>query len=94
VVVLGGMGSMSGSVISAFIVTSGLETLRVLDESINIGPIQMAGIPGLRMVVFSTMLMIVVIFFQRGLMGTKELSWDGFFAFFEKRFSKKEVSSK
>lgn len=94
VVVLGGMGSMSGSVISAFIVTSGLETLRVLDESINIGPIQMAGIPGLRMVVFSTMLMIVVIFFQRGLMGTNELSWDRFFAFFEKRFSKKEVSSK
>lgn len=94
VVVLGGMGSMTGSVISAFIVTSGLETLRVLDESINIGPIQMAGIPGLRMVVFSTMLMIVVIFFQRGLMGTNELSWDRLFAFFEKRFSKKEVSSK
>lgn len=42
VVVLGGMGSMTGSVISAFIVTSGLETLRVLDEAINIGPIQMA----------------------------------------------------
>lgn len=94
VVVLGGMGSMSGSVISAFIVTSGLETLRVLDESINIGPIQMTGIPGLRMVVFSTMLMIVVIFFQRGLMGTNELSWDRIFQFFEKRFPKKEVSSK
>ncbi len=94
VVVLGGMGSMTGSVISAFIVTSGLETLRVLDEAINIGPIQMAGIPGLRMVVFSTMLMIVVIFFQRGLMGTNELSWNRLFQFFEKRFSKKGVSSK
>jgi branched-chain amino acid transport system permease protein len=94
VIVLGGMGSMTGSVISAFVVTSGLETLRVLDESIRIGPINMTGIPGLRMVVFSTMLMIVVIFFQNGLMGTKELSWQRIIDFFTKRSSKKEVSSK
>jgi branched-chain amino acid transport system permease protein len=94
VIVLGGMGSMTGSVISAFVVTSGLETLRVLDESIRIGPINMAGIPGLRMVVFSTMLMIVVIFFQNGLMGTKELSWQRIIDFFTRRSSKKEVSSK
>ncbi|MDW7670912.1 MAG: branched-chain amino acid ABC transporter permease [Bacillota bacterium] len=94
VIVLGGMGSMTGSVISAFVVTSGLETLRVLDESIRIGPINMTGIPGLRMVVFSTMLMIVVIFFQNGLMGTRELSWQRIIDFFTKRFSKKEVSSK
>ena len=94
IVVLGGMGSMTGSVISAFVVTSGLETLRVLDESIRIGPINIPGIPGLRMVVFSTLLMIVVIFFQNGLMGTSELSWQRMIGFVQKRFFKKEVSSK
>lgn len=91
IVVLGGMGSMSGSVISAFVVTSGLETLRVLDEAIRIGPINLPGISGLRMVVFSTLLMIVVIFFQNGLMGTTELSWQRLIDFFRKRFPKKEV---
>ena len=95
VVVLGGMGSMTGSVISAFVVTSGLETLRVLDETIRIGPWTIPGVPGMRMVVFSTLLMIVVIFFQRGLMGTREMSWQGIIDFF-KRFSsrKREVSPK
>ena len=95
VVVLGGMGSMTGSVISAFVVTSGLETLRVLDEAIKIGPWTIPGVPGMRMVVFSTLLMIVVIFFQRGLMGTREVSWQGIIDFI-KRFSpkKREVSPK
>lgn len=92
IIVLGGMGSVTGTVISAFVVTSGLEYLRVLDESINLGFIKFEGIAGLRMVVFSTLLMIVVIFFRNGLMGTREFGWDKFFNFFHKRpFSKKGV---
>ena len=94
VVVLGGMGSMTGSVISAFVVTSGLETLRVLDETIRIGSLVIPGISGLRMVVFSTLLMIVVIFFQNGLMGTKELSWQKIIDFIRKIILKKEVPTK
>ena len=34
------------------------------------------GISGLRMVIFSLALLIVILFFQRGLMGNRELSWD------------------
>ncbi len=93
IVVMGGMGSMTGSVISAFVVTSGLEYLRVLDENINLGFIQIAGIPGLRMVVFAGLLMVVVIFFRNGLMGTNEFSWNKLINFFtmKMRFKKKEV---
>ncbi|SCY86542.1 branched-chain amino acid ABC transporter permease [Alkaliphilus peptidifermentans] len=93
IIVLGGMGSITGTVISAFVVTSGLEYLRVLDESINLGFVRLPGIPGLRMVVFSSLLMIVVIFFRNGLMGTNEFSWDGLFALLRKRpsFLKREV---
>ncbi len=92
IIVLGGMGSITGTVISAFVVTAGLEYLRVLDESINLGFIKFEGIAGLRMVVFSTLLMIVVIFFSNGLMGNKEFNWDKLFGFFNRRpLSKKGV---
>lgn len=92
IIVLGGMGSLTGTVISAFVITSGMEFLRVLDESINLGFVKLPGISGLRMVVFSTLLMIVVIFFRNGLMGTKEFSWDKLINFFrQKPFAKRRV---
>ena len=81
IIVLGGLGSISGTIISAFIVTAGKELLRVLDE-----PLALFGIniplfrPGFRMVIFSLLLMIVVIFWQKGLLGKTELSWNRVFA--------------
>ncbi|MDV3426380.1 MAG: branched-chain amino acid ABC transporter permease, partial [Bacillota bacterium] len=75
IIVLGGLGSITGTVISAFIITIATEGLRFLDETINIGEYTIQGIPGLRMVVFSVLLMIVIIFFRNGLMGKKEFSW-------------------
>jgi branched-chain amino acid transport system permease protein len=62
IVVLGGMGNISGTIISAMVVTIAMEALRFLDESINFGFIQTPALPGLRMVVFSIILMAVVIF--------------------------------
>jgi len=62
IVVLGGMGSIAGSVISAIIVTISMEGLRFLDESINLGFVEIESKPGVRMVVFSLILMLVVIF--------------------------------
>jgi branched-chain amino acid transport system permease protein len=76
IVVLGGMGSITGTVISACVVTISGEVLRFLDETINLGFVKLQGIPGLRMVVFSILLMLVVLFYRHGLMGTNEFSWD------------------
>lgn len=78
IIVLGGMGSFTGTIISAFIITISNEVLRFLDESIDIGPITIQGTVGMRAVVFSALLMIVVLFYRHGLMGTNEFSWDGF----------------
>lgn len=78
IVVLGGVGSITGSVISAILVTVAMEVLRVLDGTMHIGPLVINGIPGTRMVVFSLLLMIVILFYQRGLMGTNEFSWSWF----------------
>ncbi|MDR1574514.1 MAG: branched-chain amino acid ABC transporter permease [Treponema sp.] len=76
IVVLGGIGSVSGSVFAAIIVTISMEALRFLDGSLNLIFIRTQGLPGLRMVVFSILLMLVVIYRQQGLMGKKEFSWD------------------
>ncbi|HEX3039927.1 MAG TPA: branched-chain amino acid ABC transporter permease [Caproiciproducens sp.] len=83
IIVMGGMGSISGTVIASFIVTGGLELLRYFDE-----PLTVAGyeIPlfraGFSMVIFSVLLMVIVLFFRNGLMGRTELSWDRIFNFF------------
>lgn len=77
IIVLGGMGSISGTIISAFVVTAGQEWLRFLDAPLTIGSFDVPLFrPGFRMVIFSLLLMIIVLFYRNGLMGTKELNWD------------------
>lgn len=66
IVVLGGMGNIIGTVVSAVIITVAMEGLRFLDEAINFGFFKTSALPGLRMVVFSLILMIVVIFKKDG----------------------------
>ncbi|OGO77796.1 MAG: ABC transporter permease [Clostridiales bacterium GWB2_37_7] len=78
IVVLGGIGSITSSVISAIVVTIAQELLRVLDGKMQIGSLIINGVPGTRMVVFSALLMLVILFYQRGLMGTNEFSWSWF----------------
>ncbi len=80
-VVLGGQGSVSGSIIGAFIVRIALEKLRFLDEPIDFGLFQYDGIGGMRMVVFSVLLMIVIILWRKGIFGSKEFGWDRTFNF-------------
>ncbi|WP_448523192.1 branched-chain amino acid ABC transporter permease [Pseudothermotoga sp.] len=75
-VVLGGLGSISGSIIGAAIYTVGLEFLRVLESPFKIWFINYPGVPGMRMVVLSVLLIVLMLFWQRGIMGRNELSWD------------------
>lgn len=59
-VVLGGMGKIWGNVIAAILVTFALEILRFLDEPMDILFIKSDGLPGLRMVIFSLLLIVMV----------------------------------
>lgn len=80
IIVLGGLGSVTGTVISAFVISFGKELLRWFDASHYIGAWQIPIFrPGLRMVIFSLLLMGVVLFWSKGLMGRKEFSWDGIY---------------
>jgi len=76
IIVFGGLGSFTGAAIASLVFVVLSELLRAVENPINIGPIHIPGIPGMRMVVFSLLLIFVMLYWQRGLFGRKELSWD------------------
>ena len=79
IVVIGGMGSISGSVIASFLFIAASEWwLRFLDTEMVLfgGTFKVPLLrSGFRMVVFSVVIMVIVLFFRRGIMGENEL-WD------------------
>ena len=91
IVVIGGIGSVTGSVLSAFLVTASKEWwLRFFDQPLIIGGWEISLFrTGFRMVVFSVLLMVVVLFYRRGLMGGKEFSWDGLVRLLKKPFARR-----
>ena len=76
-VIFGGMGSITGSVLASFLFIACSEWwLRFLDSEQFINGFQVPLLrSGFRMVVFSIVIMIVVLFFRKGIMGEREL-WD------------------
>ncbi len=73
IIVLGGLGSMTGTVVSTILVMGGMEWLRFLDDDITIFGYDFGAHPGLRMVVFSILLIVMMLFAREGLFGNKEL---------------------
>lgn len=88
IVVIGGIGSVSGSVIASFLYIACSEWwLRFLDNTMFINGKQVPLLRnGFRMVVFSVIIMIVVLFFRKGIMGDKELP-----DLFRKKKKQKEI---
>jgi branched-chain amino acid transport system permease protein len=80
IIVVGGLGSTTGSVVGAMLFVWGGEALRVVESPISLGFITIPGVPGMRMVIFSIILMMVIIFARRGIMGRNEIHWNGIFA--------------
>ena len=78
-VVLGGIGSITGSVIGSLLFVAASEWwLRGLDSGSFLG-IEAPNVfrNGFRLVVFSVIIMVVVLFFRKGIMGTNELNIGG-----------------
>ena len=76
IVVIGGIGSISGSVMATFLYVACSEWwLRFLDNELVLGGFKMPLFRnGFRMVVFSIVIMIVVLFFRKGIMGQREIT--------------------
>jgi branched-chain amino acid transport system permease protein len=75
IVVLGGVGSITGNLLGSALYISMFEILRPIDQPIPLGPITIPGVPGMRLVIFSIIFLVVIIFYRRGVMGTSEFSW-------------------
>lgn len=93
IVVIGGIGSLSGSVIGSFLYVASCEWwLRTLDNEHFIGTFKLPLMrSGFRMVVFSVIIMVVVLFFRRGIMGDKEFSVYRIISYFQNKKAQKAV---
>lgn len=92
IVVIGGIGSVTGSCISSFLfITCSEWILRFLDNDTYIGDFHVPFLrSGFRKVVFSIIIMIIVLFFRQGIMGTKEFSVAGIRNFFVRKSNKEK----
>ena len=92
IVVIGGVGSVTGSCISSFLFIACSEWwLRFLDTETYIGAFKIPLLhSGFRKVVFSVIIMIVVLFYRQGIMGTREFSIDAILRFFRKLIGRKK----
>ena len=64
-IVLGGIGSITGAIVGATILTILPEALRSFDQQF----------PGLRMVIYALLLILLMIFRPQGLLGRREFNW-------------------
>ena len=86
IVVIGGIGSITGSVLGSFLFIASSEWwLRGLDSGTFLGitaPTVLRN--GFRLVVFSVIIMMFVLFFRKGIMGTREFDVMGLCRAFKK----------
>jgi len=78
VTVMGGLGSLTGSVVGAVAYVALAELLRPLDTpttSLSILGLTLKGNPGTRMLLISLVFVLVILFYRRGLVGSNEFSW-------------------
>jgi branched-chain amino acid transport system permease protein len=91
-VVLGGLGSITGSIIGAGVFALMFEYLRSLEEPFDIFGIHVPGIPGMRMLVISAIFIFIMIFWQKGIMGRAEFSWEKFLKLFGIKVKKQSLA--
>jgi branched-chain amino acid transport system permease protein len=86
-VVFGGMGSMTGSVLAAYVLTALQEVLRFLPRGLQDG----------RLIFYAFILILMMLFRPQGLLGMKEFSfvrtWDAFVNLIKGKNRKKEASN-
>ena len=88
-VVIGGIGSISGSCIAAFLYIACSEWwLRFLDGGKLFGMSVPFFRDGFRKVVFSVIIMIIVLFFRKGIMGDREFNVEGIVKWCRRQFGK------
>ena len=93
-VVLGGIGSITGSIIGSGVYTLLFELLRTLDQPWKLGGFMVPGRYGTRVFAISLVLLLLMLYYRRGLMGRGEFTWDAVFARVRSVFGDAKAASK
>ncbi len=75
-VVVGGLGSLTGSVLAAGLLTLVPEGLRWLEQGVTVGSITLPPLFGLSQILLASALALVMIYRPQGLLGQAELGWE------------------
>jgi branched-chain amino acid transport system permease protein len=78
--VLGGMGSVSGSVVGTAFITLVTEVLRNAENGINLGLVNIPPVYGASQILMAVIFVLVIIFWPKGLLGDREISFDRLWA--------------
>lgn len=71
--VIGGMGSVSGAIAGALVVSVLSELLRGLERGFELGPIQVDELPGIIQLAVAVSILVILIWRPRGLLGDREV---------------------
>jgi branched-chain amino acid transport system permease protein len=95
--VIGGMGSVSGSVVGAVLITALSEILRNAERGITLGPVQIPAMYGTSQILIALIFILVIALRPKGLLGEREIDfnriWDWLIPRItrQKDFARKEV---
>ena len=78
--VVGGMGSVSGSIVGAVLITVLSEVLRNAERGMDLGIVQIPAVYGASQILMAVIFVLVIIFRPKGLLGEREINFDRLFA--------------
>ena len=91
--IVGGMGSISGSVIGVVGITILSEVLRNAERGVNLGFVQIPPVYGASQILMAVIFILLIIFRSEGIMGKRELDFSRIFSFLFRKTKRKEAAS-
>ncbi len=73
--VIGGMGSLTGAVLGAVVIAALTELLRQVEIGVSVGSLTLGAPPGLGDAILALMMLAIIIFRPKGIAGGKEIPW-------------------
>lgn len=73
--VIGGMGSLTGAVVGALVIAALTELLRQIEVGFAVGTVTVAAPPGLGDALLALIMLLIIIFRPKGIAGGREVAW-------------------
>jgi len=73
--VIGGIGSLTGAVLGAVVIAALTEILRQVEIGVDIGNLRLAAPPGLGDAILALLMLLIILFRPQGIAGGREIAW-------------------